>query len=448
MLITNATVVTGEQPNRVLGDHAVYVSGDRVQELGPSSRLEKAHPKSRRLDAHGQLLLPGSICAHTHLHRHFARGLVPGGPPAADYAQLLDRRWRPLERGLLEEDIRYAVLGGLIDSIRSGTTTLFDHHSSPSAVDGSLDVIAEAVERSGLRAVLCYAVTDHDGPDVADSGIRENVRFLKRLEAQRSPRLAGMFGLKESLTLSGATLQACRGAAPADAGFHVLVAEHEADQFDCQDRTGMRVVDRLQNQAILGPKAIAAACVHIDAKESLLLQQTGTWVSHQPRSNMRQAVGTAPVESMMRFGVRVCLGTDGLSFDMWDEWRAARAAQRVAHRDIRHMDGRQVGRMALENGGALASLYFPEAPVGRIVPGAAADLILVDYRPSTPMDDTNIEEHITDGLRAGMVTTTMVAGKLLMKDRKLMTLDEEEVTARARELAGRVWKRIGAGSAE
>jgi putative selenium metabolism protein SsnA len=448
MLITNATVVTCEQPNRVLANHAVYVSGDHVQELGPSSRLEKAHPKSRRLDARGQLLLPGSICAHTHLHRHFGRGLIPGGPPPADFGQLLERLWRPMERGLLEEDIRYSALAGLIDAIRSGTTTLFDHHSSPSAVDGSLDVIADAVERSGLRAVLCYAVTDQDGRDAADSGIRENVRFLKRVEAQGSPRLAAMFGLKESLTLSGATLQACRAAAPADAGFHVIVAEREADEFDCLDRTGMRVVDRLHNQDILSPKALAAQCVHIDAMESMLLQQTGTWVSHQPRSNMRHAVGTSPVESMMRSGVRVCLGTDGLSFDMWDEWRAARAAQRIARSGIRHMDGQHISRMALENGGALASLYFPAAPVGRIVQGAAADLILVDYRPSTPTDATNIEEHITDGFHAGMVTTTMVAGKFLMKDRQLMTLDEEEITARARELAPRVWKRIGAGSAK
>jgi cytosine/adenosine deaminase-related metal-dependent hydrolase len=290
-------------------------------------------------------------------------------------------------------------------------------------------------------------VTDQDGKDVADSGIKENVRFLRRLEAEKNPRLAGMFGLKGSETLSGATLQACQAAAPADAGFHVIVAEHKAEQFDSQDRTGMRVVDRLQNQGILGSKTIAAHCVHIDAMESMLLQQSGTWVSHQPRSNMRQAVGVAPIESMVRSGVQVCLGTDGLSADMWDEWRAARALPRAARQELRQMESRQVSDMALGNGAALASLYFPAAPVGRIVPGAAADLILVDYRPSTPIDATNVEEHIMDGFHAGMVTTTMVAGRLLMKDRKLLTLDEEEITTRGRELARRVWKRVKSGAA-
>jgi putative selenium metabolism protein SsnA len=447
MLITNATVMTCEYPNRVLAGHAVYVAGNHVQELGPSSRLEKAHPKSRRLDAHGQFLLPGSVCAHTHLHRRFGRGLIPAAPKPADFRELQKRLWGPLERALLEEDIRYAALAGLVDAIRSGTTTLFDHHSSPAAVDGSLDIVAEAVERSGLRAVLSYAVTDQEGKDRADSGIRENARFLKRIEAQSSPRLGAMFGLKESLSLSGATLQACRAAAPGDAGFHVVVAEDAADQFDCQDRTGMRVVERLQNQGILGPKTIAAQCVHIDAKESLLLQQTGTWVSHQPRSNMRQAVGAAPVESMLRAGVRVCLGNDGLTFDMWDEWRAARALQRTAQGKLRSMDGSQISHLALDNGAALASLFFPAAPVGRIVPGAVADLILVDYKPPTRVDATNVEEHILEGFHAGIVTTTMVGGKLVMKDRKLMTLDEEQIIGRARELASRVWKRIGGGAA-
>jgi putative selenium metabolism protein SsnA len=447
MLITNATVVTFNQPNRVLADHAVYLAGDHVQELGPSSRLEKKHPKSRRLDARGQLLLPGSICAHTHLHRHLARGLKSSGPLPVDFPELLKRKWTPLERALLEEDIRYSALAGMVDAIRSGTTTFFDHHSSPSAVDGSLDIIAEAVERSGLRAVLCYAVTDRDGKEGADSGIKENVRFIKRMEGQRSPRLAGMFGLKESLSLSGATLQACRAAVSSETGFHVVVAECEVDQFDSQDRTGMRVVDRLQNQGILGSRTIASQCVHIDAMETLLLQQTGTWVSHQPRSNMRQAVGAAPVESMMRAGVRVCLGNDGLPFDMWDEWRAARTLHRTAHGNLRTMGGAQISQMALENAALLANLYFPAAPAGRIAPGAAADLILVDYRPSTPIDPTNVEEHIIDGFHAGIVTTTIVAGKVLMKDRKLMTLDEEQIIARAQELAPRVWKRVEAGEA-
>jgi cytosine/adenosine deaminase-related metal-dependent hydrolase len=154
-----------------------------------------------------------------------------------------------------------------VDAIRHGTTTLFDHHASPGFVDGSLDVIAEAVGQAGVRAVLCYEVSDRDGARVTDDGIKENLRFLKRLSDSPHPRLAGLFGLHASLTLSGATLQACRAALPEGAGFHVHVAEHEQDQYDSLQKSKMRVVERLQNHQILGDRTIAP-CVHIDAGES------------------------------------------------------------------------------------------------------------------------------------------------------------------------------------
>ena len=204
----------------------------------------------------------------------------------------------------------------------------------------------------------------------------------------------------------------------------------------------MRVVDRLHNHGILGSRTVAAHCVHVDALESRLLAETATWVAHAPRSNMNTAVGAAPVESLMRAGVRVCLGTDGLSHGMWDEWKAAYFLHKSTSRDPRRMGSRQVGEMAIQNNAALASLYFPAAPVGRIAPGAAADLVLVDYRPPTPVTVENVEEHIIFGFQAGMVTTTIAAGQVLMKDRQLTTLDEVEIGARARDLARRVWKRV------
>jgi putative selenium metabolism protein SsnA len=330
---------------------------------------------------------------------------------------------------------------GLVDAIRHGTTTLFDHHASPAFVDGSLDVIAEVVDQAGARAVLSYEVTDRDGPAIADAGIRENVRFLKRLSSAPNPRLAASFGLHASLTLSGATLQACRAALPEGAGFHVHVAEHEQDQYDSLQKSGMRVVDRLRSHEILGEKTIAAHCVHVDAAEIAALGETRTWVTHQPRSNMSNGVGAAPVESMLRAGVRVCLGNDGFSNAMWDEWKAAYFLHKAANRDPRRMDGNSLLQIAVFNGAALASAFFHEAPVGQIISGAAADLVLVDYQSPTPLTAGNFPWHVVFGLQPGMVTTTIVAGRVLMKDRRLTTLDEARISARARELAPRVWRR-------
>ncbi len=441
MLITNATLVTWESPNRVLEDHAIYISGDHIHEIGPTAKLEKLYPKTRKLDAHGQFVMPGSICAHTHFYGAFSRAMgIPGAAPR-DFPEILEKLWWPLDKSLLEDDVRYSALVCLVDAIKHGTTTLLDHHASPAVIDGSLDVIAESVDKSGLRAVLCYEVTDRDGPDTTDAGIKENVRWLKRLAADPHPRLAGTFGLHASLTLSGATLQACRAAAPDGTGFHIHVAEHEADEYDSLNKSGMRIMDRLQNHEILGARTIVAHCVQIDAGEIELVKDTGTWVTHQPRSNMNNAVGAAPVEAMLRRGIRVCLGNDGFSNAMWEEWKAAYFLHKVMHRDPRRMTGTDVAQMAVYNNAALANMFFPAAPLGQIIPGAFADLILVDYQPPTPANADNLPWHVIFGFQPGMITTTIVAGKLLTKDRQLVTLDEAQISARARELAPKVWKR-------
>jgi putative selenium metabolism protein SsnA len=362
------------------------------------------------------------------------------GPAPKDFPEILKKLWWPLDRSLDTEAVRYSALVSLVDAIKHGTTTLIDHHASPNAIDGSLDQIADAVDKSGLRGVLCYEVTDRDGLEKANAGINENVRFLKRLAANPNPRLAGTFGLHASLTLSGVTLQACRAAAPEGTGFHIHTAEHESDEYDSITKSDMRVIDRLQKHGILGLNTIAAHGVHFDVREMEILQETGTWLSHQPRSNMNNAVGVAQIESMMRLGIKVCLGNDGFTNSMWDEWKAAYLMHKIENRDPRRMGGYDVQQMAIYNNAAIANMFFPGKPIGQITPGAAADLIFVDYRPFTPLTDGNLPWHIIFGFQQSMVTTTIVAGKILMKDRKLLTLDEEEIAARAMEIAPRVWK--------
>ncbi|MCQ3937772.1 MAG: putative aminohydrolase SsnA [Chloroflexi bacterium] len=441
MLITNANVITWETPNRVLANHAIYIEDGHIQEIGTTRSLTAKHPKTKPVDANGQYVMPGGICAHTHFYGAFARGMAIPGPAPKDFPEILQKLWWPLDRSLDAEAIRYSALVCLVDAIKHGTTTLIDHHASPNYIDGSLDIIADAVDKSGLRGVLCYEVTDRDGIDKASAGISENVRFLKRLAADPHPRLAGTFGLHASLTLSGATLQACRAAAPAGTGFHIHTAEHEADEYDSLQKSGMRVIDRLQKHNILGPNTIAAHGVHFDAREMEILKETGTWLSHQPRSNMNNGVGAAQIESMMRMGIKVCLGNDGFTNSMWDEWKTAYLLHKVEHRDPRRMGGYDVQQMAIYNNAALAGMFFPAAPIGQIVPGAAADLIFVDYHPHTPLTEGNLPWHILFGFQQSMVASTMVAGKFLMKNRELLTLDEAEIAARAREIAPRVWKK-------
>ena len=226
MLITNANIITWESKNRILQNHAIYIVGDRIKEIGTTKSLTAKYPKAKTLDARGQYVMPGSICAHTHFYGAFARGMAIPGPAPKDFPEILQKLWWPLDRSLDAEAVRFSALVCLVDAIKHGTTTLIDHHASPNCIDGSLDLIADAVDKSGLRGVLCYEVTDRDGSEKANAGINENVRFLKRLAADPHPRLAATFGLHASLTLSGITLQACRAAVPEGTGFHVHTAEH------------------------------------------------------------------------------------------------------------------------------------------------------------------------------------------------------------------------------
>lgn len=438
MLITNAKLITWEAENRVLEDHALLIEGDKIKEIGPSRDLTVKYPHEEKLDARGQYIMPGNICAHTHFYGAFARGMAIPGPAPKDFPEILQRLWWPLDRSLDAESIRSSVLPCLVDAVRHGTTTLIDHHASPNAIHGSLDIIADEVERSGLRAVLCYEVTDRDGEEKMKAGIEENVRFIQRT---KSPLLAGTFGLHASLTLSDSSLDLCRQSVPDEVGFHVHTAEHEADEYDSLNKSGLRVIDRLHKHGILGPKTITAHGVHFDAREMQILAETGTWLSHQPRSNMNNGVGVAPIESMMRAGVRVCLGNDGFSNAMWEEWKAAYLLHKVHHRDPRRMGGYDVQQMAVYNNAALANVFFPSATIGQLLPGAFADIIFVDYHPNTPLTAGNLPWHFVFGVQQSMVTTTIVAGKVLMKDRELLTLDEEEIGAKARGIAPKVWER-------
>jgi len=445
MLITNANLITWGAPNEILENHALYIEGNRIVALGPSTELQAKHPQADILDARGQYVMPGNICAHTHFYGAFARGMAIPGEAPRDFPEILDRLWWRLDKALTPEDVRYSALVCLIDAVKHGTTTLIDHHASPNAIDGSLDVIAEAVNQAGLRACLCYEVTDRDGPERAKAGIAENLRFLKSQISNPQSNIAATFGLHASLTLSDATLEACRSTWDANSfGFHIHAAEHESDQYDSLQKSGTRVIDRLHKFGILGNRSIVAHAVHIDHREAELLRATGTWVTHQPRSNMNNAVGAADAEGLLRLGVKVALGNDGFSNAMWDEWKATYLFHKAAHRDPRRMNGATVAEMAIANNAALAHVFFPQAPVGVLAPGAFADVIFVDYHPTTPMSAGNLPWHILFGFENSMVSTTVCAGKVLMKDRQLLFLDEAEITAKSRELAKKVWERVAA----
>jgi putative selenium metabolism protein SsnA len=440
MLLVNATLVNWT-PREVTPDRALLIRDGKIIEIGKTSELREKYPAEEARDCKGRYVLPGNICAHTHFYGAYARGMNIPGKPARDFPEILRRLWWPLDKALTAESVRHSALVCLVDAIKHGTTTLFDHHASPNAITGSLDVIADAVEKAGLRAVLCYEVTDRDGIEKAEAGIAENQRFLRT----ERPNVRGIFGLHASMTLSNATLRKCVDAAEGS-GFHIHVAEHEADEEDSILNHGAPVVTRLQGFGMLGEDSIVAHCVHIDPWEMETLRLTRTWITHQPRSNMNNGVGTMRFDTMMRGDLHVCLGNDGFSNDMWAEWKTAYLLHKASTRDPRKANGADIAKMATGNNAQLASRFF-EQEIGVLAPGNAADLIVLDYHPYTPLTADNLTWHALFGFESSMCVATMCAGKLLMWDRVLLTLDETKIAAEAHAHAPEVWARYAANVA-
>lgn len=443
MIITNGSIVTWGEPNQILEGHEILIQDGLIKSIEPAGTLAERYPEEEILDAHGQLVMPGNICAHTHFYGAYSRGMAIPGTPAENFQQILEKLWWKLDKALDEEGTRYSALTLLIDAIKYGTTTIIDHHASPNFIDGSLDVVYEAVRQAGLRSSLCYEVTDRDGEERALAGIRENSRFIGRVMAgDVDPLVKAHFGLHASLTVSDATLEKCVEENGNRVGFHVHAAEGIVDQEDSLAKYGKRVVERFWDKMVLNDRSILAHGVHLSENEIKLLAESQCWLSHQPRSNMNNAVGVAPVEKFLASGVNVCLGNDGFSNAMWQEWFFAYLLQKDRKGDPRAMNGYDVIEIAVKNNSILATQIWEGLRVGVLEPGAAADIIFVDYHPITPMATGNLPWHILFGFRDGMVTMTMAGGRVLMKDRQLMFLDEAEIAAKSRKIAAQTWARV------
>jgi putative selenium metabolism protein SsnA len=385
--------------------------------------------------------MPGLINAHMHLYSTFARGMALKDDAPDNFVHILERLWWRLDKVLTLDDVYLSAMVAMIDCIRNGATTIFDHHSSPGAVAGSLFRIAEAAHRTGLRSCLCYEVTDREGAEVTGLSIEENRAFLQYCRRSEDSLLRGLFGLHASFTIGDNTMARCiEAAAEFDAGFHIHVAEAASDQAQCKLEHGKRVVQRLHDFGILGRRTIAAHCVHVDAREIDLLKASETDVIHNPESNMGNAVGCAPVLDMVNRGVRVGLGSDGYTCDMFESLK-------VANMLHKHTAGQpSIGwaeppAMLFAENSRIASDCFGH-PIGKLTPGALADLIVVDYDPPTPIHGSNIDSHVLFGVSGRSVDTTIIGGRVVMQDRRLLALDEAEIMAKARVAAARLWQRF------
>jgi putative selenium metabolism protein SsnA len=427
-LLSNATLVELAPPRVRRADLLFDEQGIVAITADGSARPRDATV----VDCGGALLMPGFVCAHTHLYSSLARGMPPPAVAPRNFVEILERVWWKLDRALDAESIELSALIGALEAAHAGCTALVDHHASPGAdgsgADGALDLVGGAVERVGLRAVLAYEVSEHGGAEEARAGLRENERFLARIAGGELPRLRGMVGAHAAFTLSDATAEALAQLARRFAvGVHLHAAEAEVDARKGEVST----VQWLLERGLAGPRALVAHAVHASDDDAARLRDAGAWVVHNPRSNANNAVGYA---RPARFGDRLLLGTDGIGADMRQEAQAAWLAAR-AHGESLDLAA------TLERNRRFVGQCFGFAGEA-LAPGAPADLVVLDYRSPTPLDEGNLGGHLLFGLGAARVRHLVVGSRWVLRDGESPHLDEASIYARARSVAARLWARL------
>ena len=433
----NGIVITLGKHNQVLWNGSVVTEGENITSFGDANDMKKAYPNAEAVDCTGKIILPGFICTHHHFYSTMARGMSVPGEPAANFVEILERLWWKLDKALSAEDVILSAQISLIECIRNGMTTVIDHHASPSCRDGSLDLIEKAVRQAGIRASLCYEVSDRNIPG---GGIVENERFIKKI-GRGDGQIAAMMGLHASFTLSDETLEKCVGIArDAGVGCHIHVAEDASHRDDSIKKNGIPTVKRLDKMGVTGKQSIFVHCVHIDESEMDIIAATKTSIVHNPESNMNNAVGVSKILEFLNKGILVGLGTDGMSSDMLAQMRCAYLLHRLANHDPR-VAFVEAPQLLLQNNAEICERQFG-LRLGEIAQGLPADLSIIDYQPPTPLNEGNFLGHLLFGMIDATVDTTVCKGKILMKGTKILVLDEERIAARSRELALQMWKRL------
>ena len=427
LLIKNATIVTlGKKPRIIKG--SILVEDNKIRKIGDFNETA-----DEKIDARKKIVIPGLICSHSHMMGAFIRGMPINEAPK-NFPENLEKIWWKIDKRMNLNDIYISALLCLVEMTKNGLTSFAENHVSPFAATGSLDEIAKATEQAGLKGVLSLEVSDRDGTKIRNNCIAENERFIKKGKG----RTLGNFGIHASFTVSDETLSKCVEVGEKhNVGFQIHVGEDSCDQKDSMNKYGMRVVQRLEKAGILGPKTIAAHCVHIDNNEIGILKRTNTSVTHNPQSNMNNGVGVSPVPQLLKDSLRVGIGTDGFTYNMFREAMATYLVHKLSSGDPRVMPADVVLRLLYENNAKIVGF-----DVGSLEVDKLADILVLNYKPPTPMTAGNFPWHFVFGMNGSNVETVIAEGKVIMENRGLKNLSEEDIVIDSKEAAQGLWDRI------
>jgi putative selenium metabolism protein SsnA len=430
ILLTDALLCDLDPPRVERG--SLRIDGGQIVERG--GKLS-ARAGDEVIDCGWAVTLPGLVNGHTHLYSALAVGMPPPSKAPNSFLEILQYVWWRLDQALDAETIEMSARIGALLALRCGTTTLIDHHASPRCIEGSLDLLECGIVSVGLRGVLCYETTDRHGREGREAGLAENRRYIKKCHGRGDGRFAGLVGAHASFTLEDESLEALAALSrETGCGVHIHVAEDPCDEADCRQRCGVSLIDRLDRHGLLTSDAVFAHGTHLDARAVGRVREAEVMMAHNPRSNMNNAVGYAPVAS---FGDRSMLGTDGIGGDLFAE---AKAAWYIARHEKAGLSPANVLGM-LARSARRASRSFG-VTLGRLSVGAAADVVLTNYRPYTELTTENLAGHLLWGLSAGCVRDVLVEGAWRLRAGRVVSCNMADLHAQSVDVARRLWARL------
>jgi len=436
LIVSGGIVVTMDGARTIYRDGSLAVRGDSIVAVGPRADVEARFKASQRIDAHGGLVLPGFINGHTHVPMTLFRGLH-------DDVTLNDWLYKyifPAEaKNVNEELVRWGTRLAAAEQIRAGVTTFADMYYFE-------DAVAEETKAAGMRGVLGETFIDFPAPDNKSEAemLAYTEKFLKRW--QGDPLIHAAAAPHSIYTCSKKTLQDSAALARKyHAPILIHVSEMKKEWEDSEKANGMSPVAYLNEIKVLGPDVVAAHCIFVDEADRKLLAERGTGCVHNPSSNMMIASGVSPVPEMRAAGVAVGLGTDGPAgsnndLDLMEEIDLAAKLAKISKMDPLALNAKSVVEMATIDG---ARALHMEKEIGSLEPGKKADLILISLNEPNAVPMYDIYAQIAYSLKGGDVQTVVIGGKVVMRDRRLLTIDEPKVLEKAREYGRSVKASLG-----
>jgi len=420
-ILGNAIITDGF--SFLIQNGALEINNGKIINIGKTHDIQD--PTIEFIDLEGRLVLPGLLNPHHHLYSALATGLSPVGA-TDNFKKILQNLWWHLDQKLDQESIYYSAIYGLMDSVKYGVTTVFDHHASMRYVSSSLQSIEKAFQKVGLKGLLCFEISDRMGQDQVKKQLQENIKFYK--EHRSEQLIKGVLGLHANFTLSQDTINLIAKNKPAELPIHIHCGEAQTDLHYCQEEGYQGPVDRLYENDLLDENSLLAHCIHLSKRDYELIEEFEPVVISNPESNANNNVGQMDLTRIKKY----ILGTDGMTGNILGTMRT--------HFLQRHGNLERPLETLFQYPGQVIEKFFQEA--GSLKKNKAADLAITDYKPVTGIELNNLFYHLIFGVEGQKMYMTIANGKILYKNGRFMNIKQEKIYNRVRQAARKLHRKF------